>query len=305
MATVKERRRREFFRNRNTETPAGASTESAARTRLGSETGSHDPGESVYVAAGPLSWDELVFEGRNQEYGAFVLRQNYASNILIGIGITLVVAMLVLSWPTLAAWFQGNENTAVSPPRKLVYSELSLPPPIDKPRPLPPHIQLPRLKKVLKFVPPKVVKEQVSELPPTIQEVKENEVAAVAVEGPVDIAFEEPVAEVVAEDDEIFTVVDQQPEFDGGYEAMMAFIKANLIYPPNARRMEIEGTVHVSFVVSKTGSISDVQVLRGIMTECDREAVRVVQKMPAWKPGRQNGRPVNVRFILPLRFRLN
>ena len=69
--------------------------------------------------------------------------------------------------------------------------------------------------------------------------------------------------------------------------------------------MEIEGTVHVSFVVSKTGSISDVQVLRGIMTECDREAVRVVQKMPAWKPGRQNGRPVNVRFILPLRFRLN
>lgn len=69
--------------------------------------------------------------------------------------------------------------------------------------------------------------------------------------------------------------------------------------------MQIEGTVHVSFIVSKNGSISDVKVLRGISSECDKEAVRVVQMMPAWKPGKQNGRNVNVRFILPLKFRLN
>jgi len=86
---------------------------------------------------------------------------------------------------------------------------------------------------------------------------------------------------------------------------MMRFIKQNMQYPPNARRMKIEGTVHVSFVVSKTGSISDVKVLRGIMTECDREAVRVVQMMPTWNPGKQNGRNVSVRFIMPLKFRLN
>ena len=109
---------------------------------------------------------------------------------------------------------------------------------------------------------------------------------------------------VVAEDDEIFIAVDQQPEFEGGYEAMMAFIKQNMQYPTNARHMKVEGTVHVSFVVSKTGEISDVRVLRGFMTECDKEAVRVVGVMPRWKPGKQNGRNVNVRFILPLKFKL-
>jgi protein TonB len=75
-------------------------------------------------------------------------------------------------------------------------------------------------------------------------------------------------------------------------------------YPANARRIKIEGTIHVSFIVSKTGEISDVSIMRGIMTECDREAVRVVTMMPPWNPGKQNGRNVNVRFLLPLKFRL-
>jgi protein TonB len=108
----------------------------------------------------------------------------------------------------------------------------------------------------------------------------------------------------VEEVEEIYTVVEQLPEFEGGYEAMMNFIKKNMVYPPSARRMQIEGTVHVSFIVSKTGAISDVKILRGIQTECDREAVRVVGMMPPWKPGKQNGKPVTVRFIMPLKFRM-
>lgn len=257
------------------------------------------------AAAGDQPWDDLVFEGRNREYGAYVLRKGYALNIMIGLGITLLVVLLLIFYPSLSGLFGDDKAVAQAPPRKLVYSELSIPPPIDKPKPLPPRIQLPRLKKVLKFVPPKVVREEVTDLTPTLEEIKENDVGAVAVEGPLDVVFEEPVEEVVADDNELFTVVDQQPEFEGGYEAMMAFIKKHMIYPANARRMQIEGTVHLSFIVSKTGAISEVKVLRGIMTECDREAVRVVQMMPAWKPGKQNGRNVNVRFILPLKFRMN
>lgn len=192
-----------------------------------------------------------------------------------------------------------------NPPRKLVYTELSAPPPLDVRKSIPPKVQLPRLQKVVKFVRPKVVKEEVTEIPPTVLKIRENTPAAVDAEAPAHVVFNEPVEEILADEDEIFIAVDQQPEFKGGYEAMMAFIKQNMQYPPNARRMRIEGTVHVSFVVRKTGEISDVKVLRGIMTECDKEAVRVVQLMPSWVPGQQNGRNVHVRFILPLKFRLN
>lgn len=268
------------------------------------------PGEfmSAYTVSGTSetpSWEEMVFEHRNKAYGSYQLRSRYPQNIVTGLVITLGVIGLMLLSPTLAKWFRGDSVSATTPPRKLVYTELSLPPPIDRHRPIPPTIQLPRLQKVIKFVPPKVVKEEVAELTPVIEEIKLHQTGAEEVEGPAQVVFEEPVEEVIVEDNEIFIAVDQQPEFSGGYEAMMAFIKQNMHYPANARRMKIEGTVHVSFVVSKTGTISDVKVLRGIMSECDREAERVVGIMPPWKPGKQNGRNVNVRFILPLKFRLN
>jgi periplasmic protein TonB len=207
--------------------------------------------------------------------------------------------------PMLSRWF-GSEEPVVVAPKRLVYTELSAPPPIDKPKPPPPQIVLPKLQKVIKFVPPKVVKDAVADEIPTIEELKVNDVAAVEVDGDSKVVFDEPVVEVVAENpDEIFTVVEQQPEFAGGYDALANYLRANMQYPKMARKMGIEGTVHVSFLVSKTGSISDVKVLRGIMAECDKEAIRVVEKMPSWRPGKQNGHAVHVRLVMPLKFRLN
>ena len=251
-------------------------------------------------------WEDIVFEGRNQSYGAYVLRKIYSKNLAIATVVTLVLLAAMIYGPALAALLKSTEVVEKAPPRKLVYTELSAPPPIDKPKPPPPQIQLPKLQKVIKFVPPKVVKEQVVEEVPTIEEIKQNEVAAVEVEGPTEVVFEEPVEEVVVEDEnQIFTVVEQQPEFEGGYEAMINFIKKNLRYPASARRMGVDGTVYVQFVVSKDGSISEVKTIRGISADCDREAERVVKAMPAWKPGRQNGKPVFVRFVLPIKFKLN
>jgi periplasmic protein TonB len=251
------------------------------------------------------SWDDIVFEKRNQEYGAYVLRKGYANAVTIGFAVTLVTLLLLLLSGPIADLVRGDEKEPEVIRRKLVYTELSAPPPIDKPKPPPPQIQLPRLQKVIKFVPPKVVKERIEEQTPTIEEIKQNETASVAVEGPVDVTFDEPVEEVVADDNEIFTVVEQNPEFPGGYDAMMTFVKQNMKYPVNARRMQVEGTVYVGFVVNKDGTITDVKVLRGIMSECDTEAVRVIKLMPPWKPGKQNGRFVNVRYTVPLKFRLN
>jgi protein TonB len=252
------------------------------------------------------TFDDLVFEKRNQDYGAYVLRKSYSQNVWTGLVLTMAFVFIVIFFPAVVQFFKGSKAVVHAPTKKVVYSELSAPPPIDKVKPPPPAIQLPRLQKVIKFVPPKVVKEQVIEEIPTIKELREHESAAIAVDGADDVVFDEPVADVVEDDsNEIFAVVEQQPEFEGGYEAMMQFIKQNMRYPASARRMQIDGTVHVSFLVSKTGSISEVKVLRGIQSECDKEAVRVIEMMPAWKPGKQNGKPVTVRFIMPIKFRLN
>lgn len=251
-------------------------------------------------------WEDLIFENRNKAYGAYVLRTVYTKTLIKGLVLTIVIVALLFYSPDIIALFKGTEVIEKVPPRKLVYTELSAPPPIDKPKPPPPQVQLPKLQKVIKFVPPKVVKEEVVEEIPTIEEIKQNEVAAVEVEGPTEIVFEEPVAEVVVEDDnKIFTVVEQNPEFQGGYEAMMNFIRKNMRYPASARRMGVDGTVYVSFVVSKDGSISEVKTIRGISADCDKEAMRVVAMMPPWRPGKQNGKPVFVRFVLPIKFKLN
>jgi protein TonB len=302
MLAVKQKERQDLARTRVTE---GYAEGSLAPEHPMADAATTASDSSANEALQNKSWDEIIFQDRNRDYGAYVLRKGYATNVAVGIAITILVVTLILLGPFLSTWLGTNEHAGALPRKKLVYSELSVPPPIDKPRPLPPSVQLPKLKHVLKFVPPKVVKEEVAQQIATLEEIKSNDTGATEVDGPTEVVFEEPVADVVADDNELFTVVDQQPEFEGGYAAMMAFVKANMKYPANARRMRTEGTVHVSFIVSKTGAISEVQVLRGFMTECDREAVRVVNLMPGWKPGRQNGRNVNVRFILTLKFKLD
>ena len=102
-----------------------------------------------------------------------------------------------------------------------------------------------------------------------------------------------------------YVVVELNPEFPGGEQAMRSFLRDNIRYPLMARESGITGTVYVTFVVSKSGKISDVKLLRGIGGGCDDEAIRVVKTMPAWIPGRQTGKPVPVQFNLPIKFSLD
>ncbi len=104
--------------------------------------------------------------------------------------------------------------------------------------------------------------------------------------------------------DEIFVVVENQPEFPGGNAAMMKFLSDNIKYPVIAQENGLQGRVITNFVVERDGSITDVQVVRGVDPSLDREAIRVIQSMPRWKPGQQRGQPVRVRFTLPVVFRL-
>ena len=102
----------------------------------------------------------------------------------------------------------------------------------------------------------------------------------------------------------IITMADEMPAYPGGDKARLNFLQNNITYPVNARSMGIQGTVYVTFVVETDGSISDVRVLRGIGGGCDEEAIRVIKKMPKWKPGRMDGKLVRVQFNMPIKFTL-
>lgn len=106
------------------------------------------------------------------------------------------------------------------------------------------------------------------------------------------------------EEQQIFQVVENMPEFPGGRAALMKYLATNIKYPPYAKEAGIQGRVFINFVVERDGSITAVKVLRGIGGGCDEEAVRVVKAMPKWSPGMQRGKPVRVSFNLPVKFTL-
>src|SRR5690606_28388713 len=117
-----------------------------------------------------------------------------------------------------------------------------------------------------------------------------------------EIVFKDEPVEEVAE--EVFTIVEEQPTPKGGMSAFYEYVKKELKYPAQARRMGIEGKVYVQFVVDKDGSITEVTAIKGIGAGCDEEAVRVLEGAPKWSPGKQRGRAVKGRMILPITFKL-
>ena len=117
--------------------------------------------------------------------------------------------------------------------------------------------------------------------------------------------YEVIMVEPEPDPDEIHIAVEEVPEFPGGVAALMAYLRKNIKYPAICRENNIQGKVIVTFVVNKDGSIVDVEVAKGVNPALDKEAVRVISQMPNWQPGRQLGRPVRVRYSVPVSFRLN
>ncbi|HTH55075.1 MAG TPA: energy transducer TonB [Cyclobacteriaceae bacterium] len=110
---------------------------------------------------------------------------------------------------------------------------------------------------------------------------------------------------IVAKDEKVFNFVEKSAEFVGGIEALYKYISKNLQYPPSARRLGIESTVTTKFIIEPDGKITNGEILRGFQTDCNNEALRLIQSMPRWKPGTQGGRPVRQAYVLPVRFRLS
>ncbi|MTI38167.1 energy transducer TonB [Fulvivirga lutimaris] len=117
------------------------------------------------------------------------------------------------------------------------------------------------------------------------------------------VVLEEPPVEDAPVGD--FTIVEDMPEPDGGIAGFYKYVQKNLKYPPAPRRMGIEGKVFVQFVIDEKGELVEFEILKGIHKDCDNEVLRIMNKAPKWKPGKQRGVPVRVKQVLPIEFRLN
>jgi len=253
--------------------------------------------------------NDLVFADRNQAYGAYQLRKKYDRTIMLillgmiaSVGIGLGVKFLL-----------GLKEDEIVKEPVLDMTTIDLtPPPADKNEPPPPPPPPPPpVMETVKFVPPVIKDDAVETDPPPPQEkLSETNVSTVTQEGDGDavVVPSEGTGNGVIEEKapEIFTVVEEMPEFPGGAMEMMKYIQKNIQYPQMAKEAGLSGKCFLKFVVNGSGHITDVTVLKGVpgCSECDREAIRVVKSMPNWKAGKQNGRAVSVFFNLPINFQL-
>ncbi|OZT04796.1 energy transducer TonB [Prevotella sp. 885] len=266
-------------------------------------------------------WTDLVFEGRNQAYGAYKLRKGTAKRnvwALIIVGLAAALLYLGLQLQKMAEANKKVENTQAVELAKLNTEKKEAK--VEKKEIIKqePEKVVEQVKSSVKFTAPVIKKdsEVKEEDEIKLDEVQKSDkaVGAFTVEGndevggavlkaKEDIAAPEPPKHVV-EETKIFTVVEQMPMFPGGDGALMGYLRDNIHYPTVAAENGVQGRVVVGFVVERDGSITDVKILRGVDPSLDREAMRVVKSMPKWTPGKQNGSAVRVKYQVPVSFRL-
>ena len=207
------------------------------------------------------------------------------ANFSIGLFVTMALIVQAFEW-------KDYDDNIVELKGKTtdVFEEVIEVPPTDQPPPPPPQIQAP----VIVEVPDEEEIEEEIKVNLDIEVTQDTKVEEIVVKA------EEPKEET----DEIFTIVEESAAPRGGMGAFYKYVQDKMKYPPQARRMGIDGKVFVEFVVNKDGSISDVRAVKGIGAGCDEEAVRVVQSAPSWTPGKQRGKPVKQRMVLPITFKL-
>lgn len=262
---------------------------------------------------------DLAFEGHNQKYGAYMLRKNYTAILAVSFLITASVYSLSISFPKiLEALKPAKKEVAekVINTRVLSYTELSAPPPIVPNKPLVKKLDIEKLiQSQVKYVPP-VIKpdeevmtleefatmEDLENANPGIETIKGNDSIAMDMDFNVMMLDE---VEIPKEEEQTFEIVEQMPSYPGGDGEFMKFLSKRIKYPEKAREMGIEGRVILQFIIASDGVIKEVTVVKGIGYGCDEEAIRVMKTSPRWKPGRQNGIDVAVKFMVPVRFRLD
>ena len=267
-------------------------------------------------------WADIVFQGRNKVYGAYQLRRSTGKRNIWAM--VFVAAVAAVTYLGLAAYnsYQAAQKAKFEAEMEASLIETKKEAKVEKKTETPKVEQVQKVEKVkssIAFTPPVIKKD--SEVKPeeemkTQDELKETKTAIGAFDvkgndeagGTVlkaveEIATPEPPKQE-AEQNKVFDVVEQQPQFPGGMGALNQWLGSNIKYPAMAAENGIEGRVIVQFVVERDGSVSGVHVVRGVDPSLDKEATRVVAQMPKWIPGKQNGSAVRVKYTVPVTFRL-
>ena len=264
------------------------------------------------------SLNDIVFEGRNKAYGAYVLRRLYQRHVTRALIIATAVFALLVFFPLIAQYLK--DKLPKEPKKNLQENVLMDAPPLDDtkppPPPPPPEAPPPPPPKLttIKFTPPVVKKDEEvkKEEVPDQEELKDKTVATVTVKGNTDApdlselsgTGDKVVEEVV--ENKVYTYVEQMPELPGGggNAAIVAAIQKASKYPSLALRNQVEGRIFVSFTVNSQGDVSDVKVVKGLGSGLDEETIRAVKTLPKFRPGKQNGRAVSVSFTVPITFKI-
>jgi periplasmic protein TonB len=248
------------------------------------------------------TFDDIVFEIRNKEYGAYKLRKKYNRNVLISLLIGIFILGTAVITPYISA--KAAENSRKRAERVVAITMENLNTPAQQAPPPPPPPPPPEAVQQSRYVPPVVVdsvkpEENVRLLSAdqANNEVKNEQVVEEVVQA------KEEVQEVEA-DPEPFVVVEEQPVFPGGEAALLTYIGEHTNYPELAKENNIQGRVIVRFCVSSKGAVNQISILKGVDPELDKEAMRVVSTLPTFKPGKQGGKPVPVWYMVPITFTL-
>lgn len=268
-------------------------------------------------------WADIVFQGRNKVYGAYQLRRGTSKRNIWAM--VFVAAVAAVAYLGLAAYnsYQAAQKAKFEAEMEASLIQTKKEAKVEKKTEAPKVEQVQKVEKVkssIAFTPPVIKKD--SEVKPeeemkTQDELKETKTAIGAFDvkgndeagGTVlkaveEIATPEPPKQQEAEQNKVFDVVEQQPQYPGGMGALNQWLASNIKYPVMAAENGIEGRVVVQFVVERDGSVSGVHVVRGVDPSLDKEATRVVSQMPKWIPGKQNGSAVRVKYTVPVTFRL-
>lgn len=265
-------------------------------------------------------WADLVFQGRNKVYGAYQLRRGTSKRNIVSM--IFVAAVAAVAYLGLAAYnsYQEAQKAKFEAEMEASLLDAKKEAKVEKKTETPKVEQVQKVEKVkssIAFTPPVIKKD--SEVKPeeemkTQDELKETKTAigAFDVKGNDDAGGTvlKAVEEIAApeppkheeEQNKIFEVVEQQPQFPGG--SVNGWLADHIKYPVVAAENGISGRVVVQFVVERDGSVSQVSVVRGVDPSLDKEAQRVISSMPKWIPGKQNGQAVRSRFTVPVTFRL-
>jgi len=242
-------------------------------------------------------FDEIIFENRNKEYGAYDLRKRYKSALSFSILSTLALCSVLLA----VLFFKPENGTASSVPEIVVIAVMdNLNPEIT----VPPEVKLPKeLMKPMQNIAPEVVTDTsaVTAFIPTADEINLN-----TTDGNINDIFtvNEIPDEIIPAETKPFIIVEEMPEFPGGDAALLEFISKNTIYPDEAIKNNIQGRVILKFVVNSDGSVGTIELLRSVDPLLDQEAIRVVGTIPKFRPGKQGGVSVPVWYSVPVLFRI-